>query len=173
MRCFLDTVHCVVPKGLSLSMKMCAQRMEGRTKRARGRFASLPFPSLGPLHFVTSLSRFVLASVQKAKRLRRKRQHCSCEIQRAVHSPLLFNLYIWASHAWAAGERRRESERLLLAASWLTRAFSRGPPRCPKKVETHLCSLIPQRFQGWHSLEKSLNFRGSLWKVLEKCWNFL
>jgi len=83
---------------LSLSMKMCAQRMEGRTKRARRRFASLPFPSHGPLRFVTSHSRFVLASVQKTKRLRRKRQHCSCEIQRAVHSPLSFNLYIWASH---------------------------------------------------------------------------
>ena len=50
------------------------------------------FPSHGPWRFVTSYTRFMLASVQKTKRLRRKRQHCSCEIQRAVHSPFIFNL---------------------------------------------------------------------------------
>jgi len=65
-------------------------------------------------------------------------------------------------------------------ASWLTRAFSRGLPRCLKKVEIYLCSLIRQRFQGWHSLEKSLNFRGShrkvlkfLYKSLKRAENFI
>ena len=87
-------------------------------------------------------------------------------------STLIQSLHLGKPRVSGWRKETREWE-VLLAASWLTRAFSRGPPRCPKKVETCLCSLIPQRFQGWHSLEKSLNFRGSLWKVLEKCWNFL
>ena len=87
-------------------------------------------------------------------------------------STLIQSLHLGKPRVSGWRKETREWE-VLLAASWLTRAFSRGPPRCPKKVETYLCSLIPQRFQGWHSLEKSLNFRGSLWKVLEKCWNFL
>ena len=87
-------------------------------------------------------------------------------------STLIQSLHLGKPRVSGWRKETREWE-VLLAASWLTRAFSRGPPLCPKKVETYLCSLIPQRFQGWHSLEKSLNFRGSLWKVLEKCWNFL
>ena len=41
---------------VSLSMKMCAQRKAGRRQRARQRFACRPYPSHGPLRFITSRS---------------------------------------------------------------------------------------------------------------------
>ena len=59
---------CLVPRRLSLSfsltMKICAQRKAGRRKRAR--LASPPFftASHGSLRFVTSYSRFALASIR-------------------------------------------------------------------------------------------------------------
>lgn len=56
---------------LSLSIKICTKRM-GRRKRARRRFASLLPPSHGSLRFVTSPSRFALASMRNTKRLRRR-----------------------------------------------------------------------------------------------------
>ena len=57
---------------VSLSMKMCAQRKAGRRQRARRRFACRLYPSHGPLRFITSHSRFALAStMRKTKRLRR------------------------------------------------------------------------------------------------------
>ena len=58
---------------LSLSMKMCAQRTEGRRQRARRRFAYRLYPPHGPLWFITSHSRFALASTMRnTKRLRRR-----------------------------------------------------------------------------------------------------
>ena len=58
---------------VSLSMKMCAQRKAGRRQRARRRFACRLYPSHGPLRFITSHSRFALAStMRKTKRLRRR-----------------------------------------------------------------------------------------------------
>ena len=118
-----------------------------------------------------------LCSVQKTKHLRRKRQHCSCEIQRAVHSPLLFNLSIWASYAWAAGERRRASERFCsrlrgyLACSLVARLAVQKKWRYifvawsvnVSRVGTVLKS--PWILEG--VIEKSLNFCTSPWKVLK------
>ena len=58
---------------VSLSMKMCAQRKMGRRQRARRRFTCRLYPSHGPLRFITSHSRFALAStMRKTKRLRRR-----------------------------------------------------------------------------------------------------
>ena len=67
----------LVPRrlSLSLSMKMCAQRKAGRRQRARWRFACRLYPSHVPLRFITSHSRFVLAStMRKTKRLGRRLQ---------------------------------------------------------------------------------------------------
>ena len=59
----LDTT-CLVPRRLSLSMKMCAQKKAGRRQL---------FPSHGSLRFITSQSRFALDStMRKTKRLSRK-----------------------------------------------------------------------------------------------------
>ena len=59
----LDTT-CLVPRRLSLSMKMCAQKRAGRRRL---------FPSHGSLRFITSQSRFALDStMRKTKRLSRK-----------------------------------------------------------------------------------------------------
>ena len=63
---------CLIPRGPSLSMKICAQREAGRRKPPRRRFSSLLSPSHGPSRFVTSHSRFALAFVRKTKRLRRR-----------------------------------------------------------------------------------------------------
>ena len=49
---------------ISLSIKVFAQRKAGRRKWERRRFASLLYPSNGPLRFVTSHSRFALASMR-------------------------------------------------------------------------------------------------------------
>ena len=57
---------------LSLWIKICTQRKMGRRKRAKWRFACLLRPSHGPLRFVTSHSRFALASMRNTKRLRRR-----------------------------------------------------------------------------------------------------
>ena len=65
----------LVPWRLSLSMKMCAQRKAGRRQRASWRFACRLYPSHGPLRFITSHSRFALAStMRKTKRLGRRLQ---------------------------------------------------------------------------------------------------
>ena len=151
---------------LSLSMKMCAHRMEGRRKRVRRRFTSLPFPSHGPLHYVTSHSRFMLASVQKQSVWggRGSTIHVKFSEWFTLHSYSM-SLFWQATREWLAkGDARvRGFARGFVANSrvlgWLA--------SLSKKVEIYLCSLIPQRFQGWHSLEKSLNFRGSHWKVLK------
>ena len=58
-----DEIFCLVPRRLSLSMLICAQRKAGRRKRAS---TSLVSPSHGPLRFVTSHWRFA------SKHLRRK-----------------------------------------------------------------------------------------------------
>ena len=57
---------------LSLWIKICTQRKMGRRKGAKWRFACLLRPSHGPLRFVTSHSRFALASMRNTKRLRRR-----------------------------------------------------------------------------------------------------
>ena len=59
-----DETFCLVPRRLSLSMKICAQRKARRRKRAS---TSLVSPSHGPLRFVTSHWRFA------SKHLRRKK----------------------------------------------------------------------------------------------------
>ena len=59
-----DEIFCLVPRRLSLSMLICAQRKAGRRKRAS---TSLVSPSHGPLRFVTSHWRFA------SKHLRRKK----------------------------------------------------------------------------------------------------
>ena len=59
----LDTT-CLVPRRLSLSMKMCAQKKAGRRQL---------YPFHGPLRFITSQSSFALDStMRKTKRLSRK-----------------------------------------------------------------------------------------------------
>ena len=63
---------CLVPRRLSLWIKICTQRKMGRRKRAKWRFASLLLPSHGPLRFFTSHSRFALDSIRNTKRLRRR-----------------------------------------------------------------------------------------------------
>ena len=63
---------CLVPRRLSLWIKICTQRKMGRRKRAKWRFASLLLPSHGRLRFVTSHSRFALDSMRNTKRLRRR-----------------------------------------------------------------------------------------------------
>ena len=55
-----DEVFCLVPRRLSLSMLICAQRKAGRRKRAS---TSLVSPSHAPLRFVTSHWRFAFASM--------------------------------------------------------------------------------------------------------------
>ena len=55
-----DEIFCLVPRRLSLSMKVCAQRKAGRRKRAS---TSLVSPSHAPLRFVTSHWRFAFASM--------------------------------------------------------------------------------------------------------------
>ena len=57
-----DETFCLVPRRLSLSMKICAQRKAGRRKRAS---TSLVSPSHGPLRFVTGHWRFAFASMWK------------------------------------------------------------------------------------------------------------
>ena len=58
---------CLVPRCLSLSMKMCAQRKAGRRHM---------YPTHGPLRFITGQSRFALAStMRRTKRLRRRLWH--------------------------------------------------------------------------------------------------
>ena len=58
---------CLVPRRLSLEMKMCAQRKAGRRHM---------YPSHGPLRFITGQSRFALAStMRRTKRLRRRLWH--------------------------------------------------------------------------------------------------
>ena len=57
-----DEVFCLVPRRLSLSMLICAQRKAGRRKRAS---TSLVSPSHGPLRFVTGHWRFAFASMWK------------------------------------------------------------------------------------------------------------
>ena len=52
----ISCYFCLLPRRLSLSMKMCAQRKAGRRQRARQRFAYRPYPSHGPLRFITSRS---------------------------------------------------------------------------------------------------------------------
>ena len=53
------------------SLFRCARK--GRRQRARRRFARRLYPSHGPLRFITSHSRFALAScMRKTKRLRRR-----------------------------------------------------------------------------------------------------
>ena len=63
---FFDTSSgYLVPRRLSLSMKMYAQRKAGRRQRL--------YPCHGPLRFITSHSRFALAStMRKTKHLRRR-----------------------------------------------------------------------------------------------------
>ena len=57
----------LVPRRLSLEMKMCAQRKAGRRHM---------YPSHGPLRFITGQSRFALAStMRRTKRLRRRLWH--------------------------------------------------------------------------------------------------
>ena len=53
---FIPNSTWLVPRRLSLSMKMCAQRKAGRRQRARRRFACRLYPSHGPLRFITSRS---------------------------------------------------------------------------------------------------------------------
>ena len=66
-----DETFCLVPRRLSLSMKICAQRKAGRRKRASTSLVSL---SRGPLRFVTSHWRFTFASMWKnTKHLRRRK----------------------------------------------------------------------------------------------------
>ena len=55
-----DETFCLVPRRLSLSMKICAQRKAGRRKRAS---TSLVSPSHGPLRFATSHWRFPFSSM--------------------------------------------------------------------------------------------------------------
>ena len=57
-----DEIFCLVPRRLSLSMKVCAQRKAGRRKRASTSLVSL---SRGPQRFVTSHWRFTFASMWK------------------------------------------------------------------------------------------------------------
>ena len=57
----------LVPRRLSLEMKMCAQGKAGRRHM---------YPSHGPLRFITGQSRFALAStMRRTKRLRRRLWH--------------------------------------------------------------------------------------------------
>ena len=59
-----------------VSLSMCAQGKAGRRKRARRRFARRLYPSHGPLRFITSHSRFALASaMRKEKGLRTRLYH--------------------------------------------------------------------------------------------------
>ena len=53
---------CLVPRRLSLSMKIWAQREAGKRKRARRHLASHFCPSHGPLRFVTSDSHVIRVS---------------------------------------------------------------------------------------------------------------
>ena len=77
---FFSTLFTASYPKASSSMKICAQRKAGRRKRARWRFTSLLSPFNGNLPFVTGHSRFAIASVGKAKGLRRPEElHCSCE----------------------------------------------------------------------------------------------
>ena len=72
-----DETFCLVPRRLSLSMKICAQRKAGRRKRAN---TSLVSPSHGPLRFVTSHRRFPLASMwnkyEAPEKHRRDKNQC-------------------------------------------------------------------------------------------------
>ena len=62
-----------LPRTQTSLFKTCAQRKAGRRQRARRRFACCLYPSHGPLRFITSHSRFALASaMRKTKRLRRR-----------------------------------------------------------------------------------------------------
>ena len=74
---------------VSLSMKICAQRKAGRRQRARRRFACRLYPSHGPLRFITSHSRFALASaMRKTKRVRRRLFLCRCCTTTTRKSPV-------------------------------------------------------------------------------------
>ena len=57
-----DETFCLVPRRLSLSIKICAERKAGRRKRAT---TSLVSHSHGPLRFVTSHWRFAFAFMWK------------------------------------------------------------------------------------------------------------
>ena len=161
---FLYTVHCL--KGLSLYENVRAKD-GGKEKTGETvlRFSFFSFSwSLALCHQSLSF-RACLCAKNKAS----EEEEVALFMWNSASgslSTLIQSLHLGKPRVSGWWKKTREWE-VLRTASWLTSAFSRGPPRCPKKVEIYLCSLIPQRFQGWHSLEKSLNFRGSHWKVLK------
>ena len=80
----------------------------------------------------------------------RKRLHRSCEIQWAAHSPLSSNLSIWASHAWADGDKRRQSETFSHLSSRLSGWLARSLVACfalQNEVEIYLCTVDPSTFR--------------------------
>ena len=126
-------------------------RRKGENERGS---ASPPFFLLSMVPCASSLVTRVLFSPQCKKQrvwAGRKRLHCSCEIQRAAHS-LLFAARLRAispSHAWADGDKRRESETFSYLSSrlrgWLARSLVAWFA-LQNKVEKYLFSLIRQRF---------------------------
>ena len=78
---------------------MCAQGKAGRRQRARRRFARRLYPSHGPLWFITSHSRFALASaMRKKKRLKTRlyrpflKENLACCHSRHLATPPLVSL---------------------------------------------------------------------------------
>ena len=107
---------CLIPRGPSLSMKICAQREAGRRKPPRRRFSSLLSPSHGPSRFVTSHSRFALAFVRKTKRLRRRQclRHVSGKLPTYPFHVILLFFYSLLQDSVVKIQARRELDHLAL-----------------------------------------------------------
>ena len=74
---------------VSLLMKMCAQRKAGRRQRA-----CCLYPSHGPLRFITSHSRFALASaMRKTKRLRRRLLKTCLSVYKKIAPSEIYYVY--------------------------------------------------------------------------------
>ena len=110
---------CLIPRGPSLSMKICAQREAGRRKPPRRRFSSLLSPSHGPSRFVTSHSRFALTFVRKTKRLRRRQclRHVSGKLPTYPFHVILFFFTLYSRTAWS---KYRQGESWTTWPSWIT-----------------------------------------------------
>ena len=117
--CDKHVCDCLLPRGPSLSMKICAQRKAGKRKLPRRRFFCLLSPSHGPLRFVTSHSRFAVAFERKTKRLRRRQclRHDSGKLLTYPIPVIVFFFTLYSRTAWS---KYRQGESWTTWPSWIT-----------------------------------------------------
>ncbi|CAH3106710.1 unnamed protein product, partial [Porites lobata] len=97
-----------------VSLSMCAQGKAGRRQRARRRFARRLYPSHGPLWFITSHSRFALASAMRKKKRPPPDNYCAVPKSREYKLNVAvvetgFSGFLWRKEGNWEGKRNTTS----------------------------------------------------------------